>query len=110
MAALVLLVPDVAAMVTRLHDRDHSAWWLLWNVLPGIGWLVLVVTLGFLGSDARPHRYGPPPDHAGTGPTAHRWSRPAAAPPAGVRWSFTTPGAPAGPPRTVAGPCACRSR
>ena len=54
-------MPNVAAMVIRLHDRDHSAWWLLWNLLPGIGWLVLIVTLGFLGSEPRPNRYGPPP-------------------------------------------------
>ena len=59
--ALVLLVPNVAAMTTRLHDRDHSAWWLLWNLLPGIGWLVLVVTVGLLGSQPRTNRYGPPP-------------------------------------------------
>ncbi|RBY93492.1 hypothetical protein DQ237_17975 [Blastococcus sp. TF02-8] len=61
LAALVLLVPNVAAMVTRLHDRDHSAWWLLWNLVPGIGWLVLVVTVGLLGSQPRPNRYGPRP-------------------------------------------------
>ncbi|WP_167759011.1 DUF805 domain-containing protein [Blastococcus sp. TF02A_35] len=60
-AALVLFVPNVAAMVTRLHDRDHSAWWLLWNLLPGIGWLVLVVTVGLLGTEQRANRYGPPP-------------------------------------------------
>ena len=60
-AALVLLVPNVAAMVTRLHDRDHSAWWLLWNLLPVWGWLVLVITLGFLGSRPHANRYGPPP-------------------------------------------------
>ncbi|MGY1886442.1 DUF805 domain-containing protein [Blastococcus sp. SYSU DS0753] len=60
-SALVLLVPNIAAMVTRLHDRNHSAWWLLWHLLPGIGWLVLLVTIGFLGSEPRVNRYGPPP-------------------------------------------------
>jgi uncharacterized membrane protein YhaH (DUF805 family) len=59
--ALVLLVPNIAAMVTRLHDRDHSAWWLLWNLLPGLGWLVLVITVGLLGTRPHPNRYGPPP-------------------------------------------------
>jgi uncharacterized membrane protein YhaH (DUF805 family) len=59
--ALVLLVPNVAAMVTRLHDRNHSAWWLLWNLVPGLGWLVLVVTVGLLGTDPRRNAYGPPP-------------------------------------------------
>lgn len=61
LVALALTVPSVAAMVTRLHDRDHSAWWLAWGLLPGIGWLVLFVTLGLLGTQQRPNRYGPPP-------------------------------------------------
>jgi uncharacterized membrane protein YhaH (DUF805 family) len=61
LVALVFVVPSIAAMVTRLHDRDHSAWWLLWGLLPGIGWLVLLVTLGLLGTQDRPNRYGPPP-------------------------------------------------
>jgi len=59
--ALAFVVPSIAAMVTRLHDRDHSAWWLLWGLLPGIGWLVLLVTLGLLGTQGRTNRYGPPP-------------------------------------------------
>ena len=59
--ALVLLVPNIAAMVTRLHDRDHSAWWLLWNLVPGLGWLVLVITVGLLGTEPRRNYYGPPP-------------------------------------------------
>jgi uncharacterized membrane protein YhaH (DUF805 family) len=60
-AALVLLVPNIAAMVTRLHDRGHSAWWLLRNLLPGIGWPVLVVTVGVQSMQSQPNRYGPPP-------------------------------------------------
>jgi uncharacterized membrane protein YhaH (DUF805 family) len=59
--ALACTVPSIAAMVTRLHDRDHSAWWLLWGLLPGVGWLVLLITLGLLGSRLGPNRYGPPP-------------------------------------------------
>ncbi|NDI49467.1 DUF805 domain-containing protein [Goekera deserti] len=62
-SALVLLAPAVAAMVTRLHDRDHSAWWLLWNLLPGLGTFVLFVTVGLLGSRPEPNRYGPVPGH-----------------------------------------------
>jgi uncharacterized membrane protein YhaH (DUF805 family) len=58
---LVLFAPNVAALVTRLHDRDHSAWWLLWALVPGIGTLVLFVTIALLGTDPRPNRYGPPP-------------------------------------------------
>jgi uncharacterized membrane protein YhaH (DUF805 family) len=59
--AVVLFVPNVAALVARLHDRDHSAWWLLWGVVPGIGAVVLFVTIALLGTDPRRNRFGPPP-------------------------------------------------
>ena len=52
--AIVLFVPNVAALVARLHDRDHSAWWLLRGLVPGIGQVVLFVTIALLGTDPRP--------------------------------------------------------
>jgi uncharacterized membrane protein YhaH (DUF805 family) len=58
---LVLFVPNVTALVARLHDRDHSPWWLLWAFVPGIGTVVLFVTIALLGTDPRPNRYGLPP-------------------------------------------------
>jgi uncharacterized membrane protein YhaH (DUF805 family) len=41
--------------------RIRRDWWLLWNLLPGLGWLVLVITVGLLGTQPHPNRYGPPP-------------------------------------------------
>lgn len=61
LTALALLAPQISGMVTRLHDRDHSAWWLLWSLLPFPGWAVLVVTLCFLGTQPTSNRYGPTP-------------------------------------------------
>ena len=61
LVALVLTVPNIAATVTRLHDRDHSAWWLMWGLFPPIGLVVLFVTVGLLGTHPYPNRYGPPP-------------------------------------------------
>jgi uncharacterized membrane protein YhaH (DUF805 family) len=61
LVALVLTVPNIAATVTRLHDRDHSAWWLLWGLFPALGWLILFITVGLLGTQPHPNRYGPPP-------------------------------------------------
>ena len=66
LTGLALLVPQVSAMVTRLHDRDHSAWWLLWSSLPVIGWVILVVTVCFLGSLPTPNRYGRAPAGSGS--------------------------------------------
>ena len=59
--ALLALAPYVAATVTRLHDRDHSAWWLLWLLLGPLGVLVLFVTCGLLGTRPQANTYGPPP-------------------------------------------------
>lgn len=56
------IVPTIASTVTRLHDRDHSAWWLLWYVVPVVGPVVLVVTVWFLRGHDAPNRYGWPED------------------------------------------------
>ena len=66
LATLATLVPSISSSVTRLHDRDHSAWWLLWLLLPIIGWLVLLVQNGFLRGTPGANQYGPPADrHVG---------------------------------------------
>ena len=54
------VVPSVSSTVTRLHDRDHSAWGLLWALVPVVGPLVLCVTVGFLRGSWGPNRYGVP--------------------------------------------------
>jgi uncharacterized membrane protein YhaH (DUF805 family) len=61
---LVLLltsVPSISSEVTRLHDRGHSAWWLLFGLIPLVGGILLLVQTGFLRGDGGPNRYGPPP-------------------------------------------------
>jgi uncharacterized membrane protein YhaH (DUF805 family) len=54
------LIPSFSASVTRLHDRGHSAWWLLWALVPLVGAIVLFVTICCLRGDGGPNRYGPP--------------------------------------------------
>ena len=61
LVALLTLVPSVSSTVTRLHDRGHSAWWLLLALVPVVGVLVLLVMTGFLRGHGGPNRYGPPP-------------------------------------------------
>jgi uncharacterized membrane protein YhaH (DUF805 family) len=61
LVSLFSIVPTISAGVARLHDRDHSAWWLLWCLLPVIGPIVLFVQQGFLPGTGQPNRYGPPP-------------------------------------------------
>jgi uncharacterized membrane protein YhaH (DUF805 family) len=64
--SLFTLVPSISSAVARLHDRGYSAWWLLWMLVPLVGWIVLLVQNGFLGGDGGPNRYGPAPGRATT--------------------------------------------
>ena len=57
--SLLTIVPSISSTVARLHDRGHSAWWLLWILLPLVGVIVLLVQNGFLRGDGGPNRYGP---------------------------------------------------
>lgn len=59
--ALLTLVPSISSTVTRLHDQDKSAVWLLFLLLPVLGWLVLLVLCGFIPGTAGVNKYGPPP-------------------------------------------------
>jgi uncharacterized membrane protein YhaH (DUF805 family) len=62
LAVFVLtIVPSISSQVTRLHDRGHSAWWLLFGLIPLVGGILLLVQTGFLRGDGGPNRYGPPP-------------------------------------------------
>jgi uncharacterized membrane protein YhaH (DUF805 family) len=59
------IVPWISSSVTRLHDRDHSAWWLLFGLIPLVGGILLLVQIGFLPGTEGPNKYGPPPPPAG---------------------------------------------
>ena len=63
---LAVLIPSIAVSVRRLHDTNHSGWWLLINLLPLIGTIILVV---FLVRDSQPgqNQYGPNPKGMTTG-------------------------------------------
>jgi uncharacterized membrane protein YhaH (DUF805 family) len=42
LAGLALLLPSLAVTVRRLHDVDRSGWWIFLNLIPLIGFLVLL--------------------------------------------------------------------
>lgn len=42
LAGLLLLLPVLAAGARRLHDIGRSGWWLLVNLIPLIGFLLLI--------------------------------------------------------------------
>lgn len=58
--SLLLLVPTLAVTVRRLHDTDRSGWWILLNLIPVVGWLVVIVFLAGAGTPG-PNRHGADP-------------------------------------------------
>jgi uncharacterized membrane protein YhaH (DUF805 family) len=59
-AGLALLLPGLSVAIRRLHDTDHSGWWVLIGLIPIIGFIVLLVFY-LRQSDLGENRYGPPP-------------------------------------------------
>lgn len=57
---LVHFVPSLAVAARRLHDTNKSAWWLLLMLVPGVGFLVLLIFCCVPG-DAGANRFGPDP-------------------------------------------------
>lgn len=57
----VALWAKLAVTAKRWHDRDKSAWWLLINLIPVIGWIWQVIEGGFLDGTPGSNRFGPSP-------------------------------------------------
>lgn len=58
--SLATLVPSLAVTFRRLHDTDRSAWWILFGLIPIVGWITMLVFLCQDGTQG-PNRYGPSP-------------------------------------------------
>jgi uncharacterized membrane protein YhaH (DUF805 family) len=58
--SLIVLLPSLAVGVRRLHDTGRTGWWLLINLIPIIGTIVIIV---FSCQDSQPNanKYGPNP-------------------------------------------------
>jgi uncharacterized membrane protein YhaH (DUF805 family) len=59
-AGLALLLPGLSVAIRRLHDTDHSGWWVLIGLIPIVGFIVLLIFY-LRQSDPGENRYGPPP-------------------------------------------------
>ncbi|AYA41371.1 DUF805 domain-containing protein [Xenorhabdus nematophila] len=53
--SIVTLIPNLAVTVRRLHDTNHSGWWLLISIIPfaSIVLLVFYCTEGTTGEDPK---------------------------------------------------------
>ncbi|WP_428053453.1 DUF805 domain-containing protein [Candidatus Avelusimicrobium stercoris] len=55
---LAIFLPSLAILARRLHDTNKSAWWILLNLVPFIGGIVLFV-FAVLPSNEGENRFGP---------------------------------------------------
>ena len=54
------MLAHLALSCRRMHDQDRSAWFLLFGIIPYLGWLVVIVFM-FLPGTSGANRYGPDP-------------------------------------------------
>ncbi|MCX8731094.1 DUF805 domain-containing protein [Gilliamella sp. B2969] len=57
---LVILIPNIAVTVRRLHDTDKSGWWYLISFIPFVGGIVLLVFM-CINSTPGSNQYGDNP-------------------------------------------------
>ncbi len=57
---LAIIIPSIAVGVRRLHDTDHSGWWMFISLIPLVGTIILLVFL-VTDSDAGENKYGQNP-------------------------------------------------
>jgi len=61
LVSLGVIVPGIAGLAKRCHDRDRSGWFQLISLIPLIGSIWLVVEVGFLRGTPGPNRFGADP-------------------------------------------------
>jgi len=59
--SLGLLLPSLGLAVRRLHDTNHSGWWLFISLVPIVGAIVLLIWC-VKDSEHHPNQYGPEPN------------------------------------------------
>jgi uncharacterized membrane protein YhaH (DUF805 family) len=57
---LATVLPSFAGLVRRLHDTNHSGWWIFISLVPLVGQFVLLRFL-IKDGDPGPNRFGPNP-------------------------------------------------
>jgi len=59
LAYLFLIIPGIAVSVRRLHDTNRSGWYLLLNLVPLIG-SILIFIWSVMPGDKKANQFGPP--------------------------------------------------
>ena len=63
LVSLALLLPSLGYAVRRLHDINKSGWFILFFLIPLVGWIFLLVWY-LKDSDSTENRFGPNPKAA----------------------------------------------
>jgi uncharacterized membrane protein YhaH (DUF805 family) len=61
LAVLLLVWPNIAISVKRLHDFDFSGWWAAANLVAPLGSLVVMLVDGIVPGTRGPNRFGADP-------------------------------------------------
>ncbi|GGD08068.1 DUF805 domain-containing protein [Aquisalinus flavus] len=64
---LASILPGLGVSVRRLHDTGHSGWWILLNLIPLIGFIILII-MSYARASQGPNQYGPPAEGGGAMP------------------------------------------
>ena len=59
LCSLAIFLPSLAVFVRRMHDIGRSGWNYLWNLLPIIGWIIVLVYLCKPSAPANEYGEGP---------------------------------------------------
>ena len=62
---LAVLIPSLAVAIRRLHDTDKSGWFILFGLIPFVGFIILIVFYAMEGTNG-PNNYGTGPEPAAT--------------------------------------------
>jgi uncharacterized membrane protein YhaH (DUF805 family) len=54
---LATFLPGLSISVRRLHDLDRSGWWILLDLIPLVGGIILIIWFCMKGTDG-PNRFG----------------------------------------------------
>jgi len=54
---VIIFVPSIAVSIRRLHDTDHSGWWILVYLIPILG-PVIFIFFALQDSDREKNQYG----------------------------------------------------
>jgi uncharacterized membrane protein YhaH (DUF805 family) len=60
LVAFAVIIPAIAVQVRRFHDQDKSGWFVLLNLVPYVGGIIVLVFMCLEGTKGD-NRYGPDP-------------------------------------------------